>query len=361
MTPQSHVSDEPDHTPGLGLSLFGFLNILLRRWRLVAAAGALGSGIAAAIAVTRPDLYEATSEFTLPPGQLSGSMAQQVGLQLYASLAQSPELLWQLSKGTYTFAPRRGEDTVSGFLPDLLGVPMTPDPDARTRRAARILDDRISASTNISTGTISVAVAAPTPGLAVALNERLLHELNQFNLEIGQKYASEERRFIGNRLDSTRIELAAAEEDLRAFLESNRGYAQSPALQIQHGRLERAVNLKGKLYMDLAQSLEQARIREVRTVPVISVVSDPAFNVGGKAGHTRLIALGLLVGLFFGVAAAFALEIISSQRRRAPEDYSEFRRLVGRPLGLLRHAPSPLNAPARPEASAEDRTVAGRH
>src|SRR5438876_484305 len=87
--------------------------------------------------------------------------------------------------------------------------------------------------------------------------------------------ASQERRFLGERLDTARAELRRAEGALEKFLQRNRSYPNSPTLLFEHDRLQREAGLRQDVYSMLTQAYEQARMQAVRNTPSISLIDHP--------------------------------------------------------------------------------------
>jgi uncharacterized protein involved in exopolysaccharide biosynthesis len=83
------------------------------------------------------------------------------------------------------------------------------------------------------------------------------------------------------------------------------------------------------VYSSLVQSREEARIREVRDLPVLTVIEPPKLPVTGEARKTVLrTLLGLMVGGLVGGLIALVRHA-SSNARRATGDEAEFFSLLG--------------------------------
>jgi uncharacterized protein involved in exopolysaccharide biosynthesis len=137
----------------------------------------------------------------------------------------------------------------------------------------------------------------------------LLQAIALFNMDTRQSQAAAERRFIGDRVDSARDSLHAAETDLQLFLESNRQWENAPLLIFQHDRLQREVMLYQSVLTTLVQSYEQASITEVRDTPVITVLQEPFLPPGRDPRGTVLRAvLGIVLGGMAGIVLAFLVE-----------------------------------------------------
>jgi hypothetical protein len=112
----------------------------------------------------------------------------------------------------------------------------------------------------------------------------------------------------------------------RAFLESNRLWENAPLLVVEHGRLQREVLRRESVLTALLQSLEQARIAEVRDTPVITVLQAPFLPPGPDERRLLLAAaLGIVLGGMAGVVMAFVIEAVRrpSEGDPAREDFQE--------------------------------------
>jgi uncharacterized protein involved in exopolysaccharide biosynthesis len=213
----------------------------------------------------------------------------------------------------------------------------------RVERAVERLENQISVSVDSETGVVQLAVTTRWPQLSESVAERIIDLVNHFNLETRRSQASEEREFLSQRLSEAKRELRVAEDSLEAFLENNRRYQDSPPLRFEHDRLQRGVNLHQQLVTSLAQSLEQAKIEEVRNTPVITVVEPAEKPARPDARRLKLQGfLGLVLGTVIGLMWAFGRDIAGSSRQRHPSDFQEFKRLREETLEELRRFPEQL-------------------
>jgi uncharacterized protein involved in exopolysaccharide biosynthesis len=201
---------------------------------------------------------------------------------------------------------------------------------------------RLRKAVNVSvasrTGVVRVAVSGPSPALAIAVNQRLLDLLNEFNNETRRSQASAERRFAGERLDEVRAELRQAEDRLLTFLTNNRAYANSPLLTFEHERLAREVSYQHGLYETLAQAFERAKLEEVRDLPVITTVEPPAESSEDASGRALgQIILATLGGAVLALAWAFSSEYFTGMRSVNQPAVADLTRHMQRLAFELRH------------------------
>ena len=122
--------------------------------------------------------------------------------------------------------------------------------------------------------------------------------------------------------------LREAEDRLQGFLQRNRVIS-SPDLGFEHDRLQRQVTLRQQVYTSLVQNQEEARIREVRDTPVITVLENPRLPVVSEPRRSVLKGiLGGLAGGLLGAMIAFLAEGVSRARRQSSGEAREFFQLM---------------------------------
>lgn len=228
---------------------------------------------------------------SVPTGELTQSPL------FYSDLLRSSVLLDDAVVSKYPASGQREGHTLVQIL-DAHGD----TPEQQRTLAVRMLRSRMVILINAKTGVVDFSVRMPDPVTSAAVAQRLLELLNQFNLQSRQSNAAAERRFTDTRVNEVRASLRVAEDAEQEFLQQNRDYRNSPQLNFQHDRLDRAVQLQQQLYNTLAQSLEQSKIEEVRDTPVITTIErpvPPAFPDSRGIAVLGLIfvALGTILGM----------------------------------------------------------------
>jgi len=258
-----------------------------------------------------PSYYRSGAAFQAEspgPTQLSGALAglaSQIGniqlgtqntAQFFGDLLTTDAVLRRVGHATF---PERG---VRMPLAQLYGYDSKPEP-LRDFYTVRKLRKALSVDVSIRTGVVRFSVEARTPALAEALAETTLSALNAANIDLRRARAGAERQFTSGRAEHARQELDSAEQELSAFYQHNRAIANSPALQLEEGRLRRAVEMSQQVYVQLRLQEEQAAVQEVRNTPAISVIDPPLVPVK-RSWPNRGLAVGL--GLLLGLGVAFA-------------------------------------------------------
>jgi uncharacterized protein involved in exopolysaccharide biosynthesis len=148
--------------------------------------------------------------------------------------------------------------------------------------------------------------------------------MQQFNLETRRSQAQAERVFLETRVGAARDELTQAEGKLQAFLQQNRQFENSPELQFEFDRLQRDVSMRQEVYTGLVQAFEEAKIREVRDTPVVTVIEHPVLPAQREPRGTFLKGLlGLILGGMLGLGIVFGREMLAGE---LASDGAEFRK-----------------------------------
>ena len=285
--------------------------------------------------IKMPRFYSTEAEF-MPQGaraqsQLAG-LAHQFGLsiggdagdtpQFYMDLIKSRLILGEVAKKQYQMKTDSG--VFSGTLIKLLGGGRL-EPRAQGPYIVGRMKNLVDVQSSPKTGVITLTVRAGTPDMAVQIANNVLAEVNTFNLNRRQQTAAGEREFVENREAEALSDLRNAEENLQSFLVQNRDFTVSPTLQLEHSRLTRAVDMRQTLYTSLATTAEQAKIEEVRNLPVITVLAPPEAPLvpESKKGF-RKVLFSLIIGAVIGAMIAFGRAGLAASTRGHPSDIAEF-------------------------------------
>lgn len=333
--------DDFEAAPPDEVSLLGGVNTLLRQRRVVLLPGLFLGLVAVAFALLRPSMYTSTASF-IPearsvPTNLSG-IAAQFGLalptqessespQFYVDLLHSHGILGNAVDTRYAVRTDTGWATE-----DLVAAYRAKGENALVRREAAIkrLDHLLNTTVSAKTNVVTVNVSAPSALLARAINARLLALVNEFNLSKRQSRGRDERIFAEERLNEVKAQRRAAEDRLQSFLQANREYRNAPALSFQQQRLESDVNILRQLETSLQQAAEEARLNEVRDIPVITTIEAPELPIRPDSrGALKFGLLAFLLGTALGIAAAFMREALLRSKEAQSSELDEF--------NLLRH------------------------
>lgn len=322
------------------ISLLAAASVLVRWRKTIVASSLIGGLIGGTIGLTTTRVYTSTAVF-IPHGSESGTSglsaaAGQLGLRLppagggwspamYVELLRSRALLEPIVLDVVQLPEQGGRRVV---LMDLLQVEDSTR-ERRVDRAVRRVSRFVFSREKRALGAVELVVTTQWPTVSFAIAEDLLSGVNRFNYETRKSQAAAERQFVDVQASEAERALIVAEDKLKVFLERNRVISGSPELVFERDRLQREVTLRQELYTALLQRREEARIREVRDTPVITVLEQPRIALRPERRQSLLKSiLGGLAGGMIGVLIAFLAEAITRAQRRPSEDAREFFQLV---------------------------------
>jgi len=336
------------------VSAVSFVNVLLRHRTMIVVMTLAFGFWAGYQSITSPKGYTTYASF-MPKGARGGGqlggIAAQFGInlsggdamnspQLYTDLLKTRTVLLPVAKKTYRItSPDSG--VIEGDLVRIFNV--TGRPEVRDERVVARLRGAVKSIVTAKTGVIEMHVSSGSPDLSYQIATNVLEQLNEYNLSNRQATAAAEREFVETQVDQKRIELRQAESELERFLEGNRQYRASPQLTLEYGRLQRIVDMRNTLYTRMLEAYENARIEEVRNLPVISVIEAPQRPTGpNPRGGVRRTGIGLLTGFVLACLLAFARDRFAKSRESGSDEVLEFAELRREAIGDLTHPWRPI-------------------
>ena len=314
--------------------------LLRRRWRLLGWMLA-GAVLAVLPALSKPKMYTASASF-IPQGAdatrsaLAG-LAGQFGVSVpganqsaspdfYLNLLKSRVVLWRIVYDTFTVS-ELGNRRVS-FL-ELFEI--NPGSQAfREEKGVQMLTGMVNASIVRTAGVVQFTVSSRWPSVSLAIATALMKGVNDFNQRARRSQAMAEREFVEGRLAVGSSDLRAAENRMQSFLTTNRQFASSPELLFEQQRLQRELTLRQGVFTSLTQAYEDARIREVRDTPAITVFEPPAVpSTPAPRGRSRLAIFGLLVGGFIGALLVVTSALTARRQQGENVEADEFLNALG--------------------------------
>jgi uncharacterized protein involved in exopolysaccharide biosynthesis len=335
------------------LTLTALVAGMLSRWRDVIWAGIGIAVLALAFSFILPPGYESQASFVtadtdiqLPKGLASianqpgvEGLASQLGLgtgsdpstspAFYAELLSSRELLMRLALSRF----QNPRSSAQGDSADLLTIYRIRNQDRE--RGVEIAIKRLKRQMKIvvepRTSFVSVTMNTPWAPLSAAVANQAVELVSAFNRAQRQTRAGARRVFLAGRVANAQSELRAAEGALRDFYERNRLWRASPGLVVEEMSLRRQVETASELYLSIRQQFETARIDEVNTTPVITVV-DAAVPSHKPLWPTRLaiVLAAALLGVWLGLLWVAGRELASYWASRHPEDAGTLRESLSR-------------------------------
>ncbi len=331
------------------VSLISIAIVLLRHRWLIICSAILFFVIFAFSNYTPVKTYTSSTAFT--PRQRSqvsagSALLSQLGIgssnsngAFYLELIKSREILGPVAEATYTIRTDTG--VVTGRLIDIYNIK---NPDKRWQRtiAVSMLTTQVKA-TSQPTGMMKLTVTTPYSELSAQLATKILEELNRFNLHSRKNEASGERLFIEMQLSEADEKLRVAENELQEFVRSNRSMTMFAGSTLQLDRLKRQVSMRQDLYTSLAKQLDAARIEEVRSSPILTIVepAEPALSPNPPIWPTKAF-MGAALGVMVGILLAFVHAYFVRRREEETNEYEELEDLKRKTADDLKHFWRPL-------------------
>lgn len=239
----------------------------------------------------------------LGPLTQAAEVAQLVGVgtgtsdpaRVYPAILTSETVLRGAVLSLYA-RPARGDttDLIAVFAPD------RETPEENIQEAILRLRDLLSVQVENRTGVVAVSLEMRDPDLAADVLNMIVAGLDRFMRQKRSSNATEQRKWIEDRLRVVQQELRSAEESLRAFREKNRRVLDSPGLLLEQERHLREVQVKSVVFTELVKQLELAKIEEIRNIAIVNVL-DPARPPVQKDRPRRM--LNTLLAFFATLAA----------------------------------------------------------
>jgi len=336
------------------VSALRIANALLRRRVLVVLIPFCTMVSVTLVRLALPKTYTTTASFA-PQITSQGSTLQGLAAQFgignsqasdptqqpifYEKLARTPELLRGVVTTRYATEGGGRADSI-----DLSAAFRINGATARIRedRAIEYLRDHITATADPVTGVIRLEITLRDPKLSLAVTQRLLSLVNDFNARYRREQAESELRFTEERDAAARADLRRAEDSLAEFLLRNRQYQNDPRLTSEHDRLAREVGIRQDLFTSLAQHLQQSALDAVRSTPVIHVIEHPILPAEPTSRRLLLtMILSLASGLVVTVLLVIMPELIAASGAEDPRAYESYLQLRAAAASDLRRLRAP--------------------
>lgn len=361
------------------LSFAALLAGMLVRWREVVTVALATVFVALVLSLVLPPSYRTVASFVttdagvqLPRGlgDLAmqpgiGGLASQLGLGVtkdpsespafYVALLNSRELLTRLVVSRFP-DPRSEAPGDSADLVELFHI-RSNDRARAVEIAIKRLRRKLRSNADLRTSLVTLQVDARWPSLSADIANRAIALVSMFNREQRLSRARARRAFLESRVADALRELRSAEDSQRLFYERNRQWQSSPTLLVEERRARRQVETANDLYLTLRREFESARVDEVNTTPVITVV-DEAVPPRRRQWpqRTLLLLTAALLGTVLGVLWGAARELLTHWARLNPQEAGTLRhsaaRVRGEVGGLFRRRRGRRNATPRAEPPA---------
>ena len=179
------------------------------------------------------------------------------------------------------------------------------------------------------TGIISLITQFEDPKLSLDFNKALFEELNNTLLHKMHFKASENRKFIEDRLTEIKGDLRRSEETLLRFKQQNRSW-NDPSIQLQESRLLREVTINQELALQLQKQYELAKIEEAKDMPLLDVIESPRRALSHSKPKPKIVlAIGAVGGIILSLAFVLLFDVFRTERKTLLEQVEKAKRDLG--------------------------------
>ncbi len=159
------------------------------------------------------------------------------------------------------------------------------------------LDERITVEEDDS-GLITISVLMEEPQLASDIANFISQYIKMYISEEMTLQSTRYREFIEDRLEHSKSELSASEEDLTKFRKHHPSALDTPDLQMERARLIRDVKSIQEVYLTLLTQYEIAKIEELKETPVINILDRAEPPIENKIPNKlRIIFIGFFLSI----------------------------------------------------------------
>ncbi len=167
------------------------------------------------------------------------------------------------------------------------------------------LSGRIASDMDMQAWIITVSTEFPDPLAAAHIAELTVNYLNNYVIEYKTEKALKDMEFIAERYEEKQAEFFEAQQRLARFQDANRSIM-SAAVQTEEQRLQHQYTLAFGLYNELAQRLEDARIRVQEETPVVKMLEPVKVpRERSQPKRARILVMYTMIGGVIGVGFVF--------------------------------------------------------
>ena len=175
----------------------------------------------------------------------------------------------------------------------------------KEHEAIKKLRDRINSDMDMQAWVISVSAEFPDPLAAAHIAELAVNYLSDYVIEYQTEKAQKNLVFVEERYEEKKAEFYEAQQRLARHQDATRQVV-SLAARTEEQRLQHQFTLAFNLYNELAQQLENARIRIQQETPVIKLLEPVMVPIErSQPKRVRLMVIYTFIGGVLGVGYVF--------------------------------------------------------
>jgi uncharacterized protein involved in exopolysaccharide biosynthesis len=187
----------------------------------------------------------------------------------------------------------------------------------------KILDKNLVLDVNDKEGVVNLSASFHEPELAAQVTQKAKELLQQYITDFRVEKAEAQLEFIRERYNEKKKEFEQAQVQLADFRDRNKNVISAMA-RTEEERLQNEYQLAFNVYSELAQQLEQARIKVKEETPVFSIIK-PVMVPLEKAKPNRplILMVWIFLGLAAGIGWIFAKEYLGEIRESMQKEKEE--------------------------------------
>ena len=183
----------------------------------------------------------------------------------------------------------------------------------------KILDNNLVLEINDKEGVVHLSASFHEPELAAQVTQKAKELLQKYITDFRVEKAETQLEFIQERYNEKKQEFEQAQDQLAEFRDRNKNVTSALA-RTDEDRLENEYQLAFNVYSELAQQLEQARIKVKEETPVFSIIKPVMVPLEkSKPNRPLILMVWIFLGLVAGIGWIFGKEYLAGIRESIKE------------------------------------------
>ncbi len=186
------------------------------------------------------------------------------------------------------------------------------NPYALSRRQSLVLNalqHRIAISVDKKTGIITATATMQDPLVAAQTADSMVGKLEAYMSEYRTEKAKRDLAFTQNLFDEARQQYYEAQQHYARAVDANRNIARQSA-QVELDRLQNEQQLAFGVYSQLAQQLENAKIKVQEQMPCVTIIEPASVPVNrSNMGKPTILFIFVFLGLMAGIGYVVIKEL----------------------------------------------------
>ncbi|MEX2410623.1 MAG: hypothetical protein WD607_04505, partial [Candidatus Paceibacterota bacterium] len=185
--------------------------------------------------------------------------------------------------------------------------------NSNVRRAISAMRTRVTVEFDQSF--INVSARMPDPKAAAELNALLIEQIQDYVINYRSEKARQNLEYVEHQYRDIEERYEEAQRALARFQDENRGQMTALA-RIEEERLQNERSLTYNLYNNLAQRLEDSRLRLQEETPVFSKLQKPNLPHSPVGSSNLIVVASIILGGFMGIFWFFARIAYTAIKKR---------------------------------------------